>query len=139
MQRVLVSGFIFKDGKVLLLKRGETGFLPNHWEMPGGKLEFGEDPVCGALRETKEEAGIETEAVCPYHCWHAINEYKGEKEHIVEIDFILKIKPNQKIKPGDKMIEYKWTTEQELDTLLMTPEMKKSLKKGFEWHKKQKT
>ena len=136
MQKVLVGGFIFEKGKVLLLKRGKTGFLANHWEMPGGKLEFGEDPICGVLRETKEEAGLEGEVICPYHSWHTLGEYKGEPAHFVEIDFILKIKPNQKIKPADGMVDYKWTTEKEIDNLLISPEMKTALKKGFEWHKK---
>ncbi len=137
MQKVLVSGFIYEKGKALLLKRRDEGFLADHWEMPGGKLEFGEDPVCGAIRETKEEAGVETEAVCPYHCWHTVNEYKSQETHFVEIDFILKLKPNQQVKPGDGMTEYKWATEQELDSLLMSPEMKKSVKKGFEWTRNQ--
>ncbi len=93
-QRILVSAFMHQDDKALLLKRGKTGFLANHWEMPGGKLEFGEDPVCSILRETKEEAGLEGKVICPYHSWHTIGEYKGEQTHFVEIDFIMKIKPN---------------------------------------------
>jgi 8-oxo-dGTP diphosphatase len=31
------------------------------WEMPGGRLEPGEDPYIGALREFKEETGLELE------------------------------------------------------------------------------
>ena len=132
-QRVLTSGFIFQNGKVLLLKRGETGFLANHWEMPGGKVEFGEDPVCSVLREVKEEAGIDCEVVCPYYTWHAVNEYKGAETHFVEIDFILNMKPNQTITPAHGMSEFAWVAKGDLKKYKVSPEMKKAIQRGFAW------
>lgn len=136
MQRVLTSGFIYENGKVLLLKRSDkSGFLAGCWEMPGGKLEFGEDPVCGVLREVKEEAGVECEVICPYHVWHTVNEYKGVDTHFVEIDFILKQKPNQKVRPADGMDEFKWVGRDELDSLKMSPNMKSAVEAGFNWVK----
>lgn len=138
-QRVTTGGFISQNGKVLLLKRGPSGFLANHWEMPGGKLEFGEDPLCGVLREVKEEVGVECEIVCPYHAWHSVNEYKGVQTHFVEIDFILKMKPDQKIVPADGMVDFAWVSEEDLDNYLMSSQMKKAVKAGFEWVSKNKS
>ena len=132
-QRVLTSGFILQTNKVLLLRRNEKGFLAGCWEMPGGKVEFGEDPLCGVLREVKEEAGIDCEIVCPYFTWHTVNEYKGVQTHFVEIDFVLNLKPNQKVKPGEGMDDFSWASKEEIDEFKMTPEMKKAIVEGFKW------
>jgi 8-oxo-dGTP diphosphatase len=46
--------------EVLLLKRGSTApWMPNMWNLPGGKIDPGEMPVEAAVREAKEETGIE--------------------------------------------------------------------------------
>ena len=129
---MVTGGFIEQDGKVLLLKRGE-GFLANHWEIPGGKLEFGEDPVCGVLREVKEEAGVDCEVVCPFTAWHSVDVYKGVETHFVEIDFILSMKPGQKIVPTDGMVDFAWVSKVQLDNYLMSLQMKKAVEAGFAW------
>jgi len=51
------AGAIFHDaaGKVLLVK---PSYLDT-WEVPGGGLEHGEDPFQAAVREVKEEIGLE--------------------------------------------------------------------------------
>jgi len=42
---VLAEGALFNNEKLLVVKRSETKkFLPGYWELPGGKLEFGESP-----------------------------------------------------------------------------------------------
>lgn len=51
---------INEEGKILLLKRAKSNdVLPEYWDIPGGTLEDGEDPALGAIREAKEEAGID--------------------------------------------------------------------------------
>lgn len=52
------------DGRVLLAKRSEKGFLGGLWEFPGGKLEPGETPEETVIRELREELGIETWGNC---------------------------------------------------------------------------
>ena len=50
---------LVKDGKILLLLRGEgASFKPRHWGPPGGHVEDGETPKQGAVRETLEESGL---------------------------------------------------------------------------------
>ena len=51
---------MFKDRKVLLVKRGRPPFA-GLWSLPGGKLEGEEAPREAARRELKEETGIEAE------------------------------------------------------------------------------
>ncbi len=43
---------------IALLRRASTGEFAGAWELPGGKVEPGEDIAAGARRETEEEMGI---------------------------------------------------------------------------------
>lgn len=45
-----------KDGKILVLRKREMG----KWELPGGKIEEGEDRFEGGSRELLEETGLHT-------------------------------------------------------------------------------
>jgi len=47
-----------------LLKRHPEKPLGDTWGIPGGKLDEGETPCEGMLRELYEEVGIELEATC---------------------------------------------------------------------------
>jgi 8-oxo-dGTP pyrophosphatase MutT (NUDIX family) len=49
---VSVKGVAVQDGKVLLLENER-----DEWELPGGKLELGEDPPDCVVREIDEETG----------------------------------------------------------------------------------
>jgi 8-oxo-dGTP diphosphatase len=51
---------VFKDRKVLLVKRARPPFA-GLWSLPGGKTEGDEAPREAALRELKEETGIEAD------------------------------------------------------------------------------
>lgn len=52
-----------KSGKILLLHRQKG--LKDQWETPGGKLEAGETPGQAAVREVKEEIGVQVELIKP--------------------------------------------------------------------------
>lgn len=57
--RVGVALYIVKDGKVLLGKRkSPLGQGEGTWASPGGKVEWGEEPLETARREALEEAGV---------------------------------------------------------------------------------
>jgi 8-oxo-dGTP diphosphatase len=45
-------------GKVLLLRRANTGFADGSWSVPGGCLDDGETLPAAAAREAREEVGI---------------------------------------------------------------------------------
>ena len=51
---------IEKEGYVLLGKRG-VGFGKGKWGLPQGYIEFDEDYITGAIREVKEETGLDVE------------------------------------------------------------------------------
>jgi 8-oxo-dGTP diphosphatase len=56
------SAAIFRDREVLLVQRGK-GALAGYWSLPGGHIEAGEKAIAAALRETREETGVDA-ALC---------------------------------------------------------------------------
>ena len=62
--RNAAKAFTIRDGKLLIVKREPKNVqTPGIWEIPGGRLEIGEDPVEGLKREMLEETGLEVEVV----------------------------------------------------------------------------
>jgi 8-oxo-dGTP pyrophosphatase MutT (NUDIX family) len=60
------------DGHVLLAERAGTGYADGLLNVPGGKLEDGEDVRTAAIREAREELGVvvdpgDTRYVCVVH------------------------------------------------------------------------
>lgn len=53
---------VFKGPELLIDQRLESSMLGGLWEFPGGKIEPGETPAECAVREVKEEIGIEVVA-----------------------------------------------------------------------------
>ncbi len=58
---LIVHALLFNSkGEALFIRRSPSeDVLPGAWDIPGGTLEDGEDPKIGAIRETKEETGID--------------------------------------------------------------------------------
>lgn len=64
--RIAVKAFIVKDQKALLIKRRpDDVHNPGKWDIPGGRLEPGENPLDGIKRECKEEVGFDIEVAMP--------------------------------------------------------------------------
>lgn len=62
----LVHTLVWDDaGRLLLLQRANTGFMDGHYTLPGGHREDGETVVGAALRECREEACIQVQAIRP--------------------------------------------------------------------------
>ena len=61
---VSVKGVAVQDGNVLLLENER-----DEWELPGGKLELGEDPLDCVVREIGEEARWQVTAGPLLDCW----------------------------------------------------------------------
>lgn len=61
---VSVKGVAVRQGRVLLLRNERA-----EWELPGGKLELGEDPPASVVREIAEETGWDVIAGPILDCW----------------------------------------------------------------------
>jgi len=74
--RIAIKAFIIKDGNVLLLQRSSKEVhKPGVWDIPGGRLESGEDPHHGVQREVEEEIGISAvEILLPLDAHHFVRD-----------------------------------------------------------------
>lgn len=61
--RVVPAAYVIvrRGDEVLLLLRANTGYMDGYWAVPAGHVELGESAVAAALRELKEEVGLEVE------------------------------------------------------------------------------
>ena len=60
LQRIRLAAYAWveRDGAVLLARIAPTDPGAGHWTLPGGGLDFGEEPADGVLRELGEETGL---------------------------------------------------------------------------------
>ena len=96
IQKVAVAGALFnEEGSVLIVQRSQKEtYLPGYWELPGGKVNFGEDPKEALIREFIEETGLSTKAVTPVRVFHYVT--KEGTLQTVEIVFLLVLSKNSK-------------------------------------------
>lgn len=106
------------DNKILVQKRASIKkSFPNYWDTPSaGHVKSGETSIKGAIRETKEELGIDTsekdyEFVCEY-----ISDTTWElgQVYIIKINIEL----NDIILQEDEVDEVKWLSLAEFKELL---------------------
>jgi ADP-ribose pyrophosphatase YjhB (NUDIX family) len=59
-ETVVCVGAVVLDGdRVLLVRQSRGHSLAGQWTIPWGRLESGESPMAAAVRETREEGGVE--------------------------------------------------------------------------------
>lgn len=65
---IVVGALVVRDGKILLVKENH---FPDKgkWNIPAGKLDYGENPKVAAIREAYEETGLtfSPEGLMPLH------------------------------------------------------------------------
>jgi len=84
---VAIHLFFFRDGRVLLLRRFNTGWEDGKYSIPAGHVDVNESVTEATIREAREEVGISlrSEDIEVVHVMHR----KAEEERI---DFFLVVK-----------------------------------------------
>ena len=133
-QNVAVSAFILHEGKALIVQRATNeDFLPNKWEQVGGKVEWGENPFGGLVREVKEESGLEVQPVQTYWVWSYTPQ--GERQTI-EVAVMCEIVGGAEVTLSSEHQAYRWATEEEVRALSdadITKPMREEILAGFEF------
>jgi 8-oxo-dGTP diphosphatase len=83
-----VDTIIIDDGKVVLIKRLNEPYK-DHWAIPGGFVEYGEKVEDAAIREAKEETGLDIELIKLVGVYSDPN--RDPRGHTVTVAFTSKI------------------------------------------------
>lgn len=103
--RIAVKAFIIKDNKLLLLRRrSDDAHSPGKWDIPGGRLDIGENPFLGMKREAKEETGLDIEIKLPLDIQHFT---RDDGQEITMIIFLCE-PTSDNIKLSEEHQEFKW-------------------------------
>jgi mutator protein MutT len=103
-----VGVVIIRDGKILLERRkNEPG--RGQWSIPGGLVELGESAKETAVREVKEETGLEVESPTLIDVVDNVTQdINGEvKYHFVILDYFAKLKRGE-LKAMSDAAELRW-------------------------------
>lgn len=113
MFRILTKALVFKNDKILLLRRSKhSAFGALKWDLPGGKLEFGETLEDSLIREIKEETKINVKLIKPICTCSSLND-DNTKQYITivyECEFI-----NGEVNLDFEHDQYKWLKLDEID------------------------
>jgi 8-oxo-dGTP pyrophosphatase MutT (NUDIX family) len=116
---------------VLLIRRTDNGL----WALPGGAQDVGEYIAETAVRETREEAGIDVEVtgvVGIYTNPHHVMAYSdGEVRQQFSICFRGRYVTGEPT-PSDESSEVRWVGRDELDNLPIHPSMRLRIGHGYE-------
>ena len=123
---VAVKALLFDQDKLLLVKRSDKARGEHHyWELPGGRMEFGESPEEALLRELAEETGLSAKILCPLQTW---NFFREETTQIVGVTFLCKATTN-KVRLSDEHEAYVWVHLDEISQYNIIPTVLNDLKK----------
>ncbi|MET7375856.1 NUDIX domain-containing protein [Micromonospora arida] len=129
---VAVTVFVKDDrGRVLLIQRTDNGL----WALPGGAQDLGEYIAETAVRETREEAGVEIEVTGVVGIYtnpnHLVEYSDGEVRQQFSICFrgrYVRGEPTT----SDESSAVRWVAQCELDALQIHPSMRLRIQHGYE-------
>jgi ADP-ribose pyrophosphatase YjhB (NUDIX family) len=111
-------------GEILLIRRSDNG----NWALPGGAVDLGESLTHAAIRETKEETGVDCEVTGLSGIYtdpgHVIL-YTSNGEVRQEFSIVLTARATGgKPTPSSETSQVRWVTVDDLEAYEMDPSMR---------------
>jgi len=131
--RVAVGAIVFKDNKVLLVRRGKPP-AEDLWAIPGGAVEIGESLSAAAEREIFEETGITIRALEPVYTFDVVERDASGRTrfHYVIVDLTADYIRGD-IRAGDDASAARWVSSDEMASLKVSSKTRQLLKTQFKF------
>lgn len=111
----VVLGYDGKELKILLIERGGEPYK-GYWALPGGFMEMEETAEEGAVRELKEETGLEVTFCRQLGAFTAV--HRDPRNRVVSIAYYTFVRlPEVAAKAGDDAVRTEWFDWKELPAL----------------------
>ena len=132
---IALKALIIYNSKVLIVKReSEDDYKPDEYDLPGGRLEFGESPEEALKREVLEETGLEIEIVTPSRVWTLC---KNNNKQIIGITF-LTLTYSKNVKLSFEHQDYNWIDFEDATNINMPFWLKSEIESGLDLYQKSK-
>ena len=116
------AGIFFTDGqKVLMLKRSDDDKHPSTWVIPGGKSKDGETNIGAAIRETKEETGLDS---IPGYRFEEFSSKDGRKHFMT---FLYRVREPFNVSISKEHTDWKWMDLDSLGSYDLHPRFQENL------------
>lgn len=106
---------VVRDGKALVTRRAiepEKG----RWDVPGGFLSAGEDPIAGLRRELREELDIEVEVTVEDCLSMVPHTYGDEGDYVLALGFLARFVSGEP-RAADDVADFRWVDATEIEAL----------------------
>lgn len=119
--QIIQKAVIKKSNQYLILKRSPDAHVyPDHWDLPGGKLEENEEPKSGIKREVFEETGLRSDAVSVLKRIPLDPFETGNATHRFDI-FEVSVDTTKDIQLSDEHTDWQWANSEEILKLEAEP------------------
>jgi ADP-ribose pyrophosphatase YjhB (NUDIX family) len=131
MPFVGVGAVMIENGRVALIRRGHEP-LAGEWSIPGGVLEVGELLREAAVREAREETGLEVETSELLGVYDRVLRDEDGKTmyHYVLVDFLCR-RISGELKAAGDAVDAHWFTFEEIEALSLATETAEVIRLGF--------
>ncbi|MGC2777116.1 MAG: NUDIX hydrolase [Bradyrhizobium sp.] len=115
--QLAVSAAIFRDGKILLVRRARSP-AKGVYTLPGGRVEFGESLHDALAREVMEETGLSM-AITGLAGWREVLPAQGGGGHYVILPFAARWQAGE-IRLNPELDDFQWRVPDALEGLPLT-------------------
>jgi len=114
--QLAVSGAIFRDDKILLVRRARSP-AKGFYSLPGGRVEFGESLHTALNREVDEETGLKIE-IAGFTGWREVLPLNGGGHYLI-MSFAARWAANE-VALNDEHDDFKWLAPDGFGDLKLT-------------------
>lgn len=115
-QHTVMYGALVHQEKVLLLKRSESESYAGQFELPGGKIEFSENPERCLVREFQEETGLIVDPFIPIKAFSNMSA-DGDRQYVRVVYLVEYADETREIFLSEEHDEYVWADAQTVDEM----------------------